>query len=335
MAAPSTAITRYDLSITYTEFNLRANRKKFGGLKLLPPLGVDYSAPSDFRILKLASLMQPIEDTRRAADGSYSRGNFEWEKDQYLIEEHGVEEETDDQKLEKYGDFIRAEFIKRERAIDRILRRLEYEIANTLFTSDWNHKSAVATPWSNHASATPIANINGGIASVETRIGVAPNTLAMTDLAWRDFWQCAEFEDKLDSATNDDPKKVSMGGVLALFPELEQIVILGGFNNTSENEAKAAQLERFWDPTMAMLLHVNDDGMDGDLEDPVPSVGRTLFSRDEEGGQVPGAMDGEESLIIEEYREENRRGGVIRGRGKRGIKLLHQEAGELLTGVLA
>jgi hypothetical protein len=53
MASPSTAITRFDLSIAYAEFNLLNNMKKFIGLKVLPALGVALEA-ADF--LKIRSL---------------------------------------------------------------------------------------------------------------------------------------------------------------------------------------------------------------------------------------------------------------------------------------
>ena len=46
MAAPSSAINRFDLSISFGEFNLLSNQKKFIGLKVLPPVSVEQEAAS-------------------------------------------------------------------------------------------------------------------------------------------------------------------------------------------------------------------------------------------------------------------------------------------------
>ena len=64
------------------------------------------------------------------------------------------------------------------------------------------------------------------------------------------------------------------------------------------------------------------------------AVAPPAFTTDD-GSSLPGADDGESSLIVEEYREESRRGGIIRARNKRVVKILHAEAGHLLTAVTA
>jgi hypothetical protein len=81
-----------------------------------------------------------------------------------------------------------------------------------------------------------------------------------------------------------------------------------------------------------MVCHVNDDGMMGDLEAPVPNIGRTIFST-KNSEPLPGAEDtGEGSLLFDEYRDEPVRGSVFRPRNKRQVKILHEKAGHLLTG---
>jgi hypothetical protein len=149
MASPSTAITRFDLSIAYAEFNLLNNMKKFIGLKVLPALAVAQEA-SDFLKIKIASYLTAVEDTRRAPKASYARDDFEWTKDSYALDEHGVEEVVDDATVERYGDIVRAEQICSVRAINRVLQRLEYDIAAAVFnTTTWTG-SALTT-----ASARP------------------------------------------------------------------------------------------------------------------------------------------------------------------------------------
>ena len=86
---------------------------------------------------------------------------------------------------------------------------------------------------------------------------------------------------------------------------------------------------------MAMLCVVHDDGLDGDLENPRPQVGRTIFTTKNDE-PLPGSDDaGLGSLIMDEYREDQVRGSVIRPRNKRMVKILHPQAGHLLQGVTA
>ncbi len=331
MASPSVAITRLDLSMSYGEFNLEASRRGFIGLSVLPGIGVAADS-ADFAKISVEELLRPVEDTARAARTTYKRDTFEWIKDSYALAEHGVEEIVDDLTIERYNDVIRAETIHTNRGIHRVLQALENDIAALLFTAGFTYKTAVGTAWSTHATATPIDDIDGAQESVKTQLGMEPNALILTDHGLRHFKRCAQVEDLLKYSSKDDPKSLgAIAGIMALF-ELEHVFVARSFKNAAK-EGQTASFSRFWDATMAMVARVDNDGMDGDLENPDPSLGRTVFAQDE--ASLPGADDGESSLIIEEYREENRRGGVIRARNKRQAKIIHEEAGHLLTGVTA
>lgn len=337
MSAPSTAITRLDLSMSYGEFNLAASRRGFIGLQALPPVGVAKSS-GDFGKISVEELLRPIEDTERPARGTYKRDDFEWGKDSYATAEHGVEETVDDRTIEQYDDVIRAEMIHTNRAVHRVLQAMENSIASTLFsaTTFSGKTTAVGTPWTTQATATPIANIDAGIESVKGQLGENPNTLILSDWALQNLKRCDEVEDLLKYSGRDDPKNLGLlTGLMELF-DLEQILVGKSFKNTAA-EGQSASFGRFWDATMALICRVNNDGMDGDLENPDPQVGRTIFRTGGTGGvPLPGAMDdGEAALIVEEYREEHRRGGIIRARTEYQQKVLHTEAGHLLTAVTA
>jgi hypothetical protein len=138
-------------------------------------------------------------------------------------------------------------------------------------------------------------------------------------------------------ATNDGQNMSNVpkiaNGLLQLF-QVDQILVARGFKNTADR-GQTASLSRMWDDTMAMLCVVHDDGIGGDIENPSPQIGRTLFSTKNDE-PLPGQDDaGLGSLIIDEYREENVRGSVLRPRNKRQVKILHPECGHLLTSVTA
>jgi hypothetical protein len=82
-------------------------------------------------------------------------------------------------------------------------------------------------------------------------------------------------------ATNDGMNMSAVpriaDGLLQLF-QVEQILVARGFKNTADR-GQTASLSRMWDDTMAMLCVVHDDGISGDIENPSPQIGRTLFTR--------------------------------------------------------
>lgn len=336
MASPSTAISRFDLSMSYAEFNLAASRKGFIGLQVLPGIGVAKDSAS-FAKINVEDLLRKAEDTERAPRAEYKRDAFQWTSDSYDAKEHGVEEVVDDLLIERYGDILRAEMIARERAIDRMLRALENAIASAVFnTTTWTGAAlttGVSTAWTTAATAVPITDIDGAIEKVITSSGMRPNALILSDYALLKLKRTAQVQDLLKYSGNDDPKNLGIiSGLKELF-ELDKILVAKSMKNTAD-EGQSASFSRMWDATKAMVCHIADDGMNGDLESMDPFIGRTIFAT-EGNASIPGMGDGEESLIVEEYREESRRGGIIRARNKRHVKIVHAEAGHLLTAVTA
>lgn len=335
MPSPSVAINRLDLSLTYQEFSTRASRAGFIGLRVLPGLGVAQEA-SDFGRVNVESVLPKVEDTERAPRATYSRDTFEWLTDSYSVAEHGVEEVVDDATIERYGDVIRAESIARERAVHRVLQALEAAIADAVFnTTTWTGGSlttAVGTAWTTQATATPIDDVDAASDAVKASCGVRPNVLIGSWAAIRAIIRTAQVEDLLKYSGRDDPKDLLPG--LAQLLRLDQIIVADEPKNTAD-AGQTAAFGDFWNATMAMVANVRDDGFDGDLESAAPHIGRTIFST-KDGQIVPGdAAGGSESLTMEEYREEARRGGVLRARNKRQVKIIHAQAGHLLTGVTA
>lgn len=336
MASPSVAITRFDLSLSYAEFSLVASRAGFIGLQVLPPVGVAKDSGSFLKI-DVENLLRKVEDTQREPRSTYNRDTFQWKTDSYDAKEHGVEEIVDDLLIERYGDILRAESIAVSRAVHRVLQALENSIGAAVFnTSTWTGAAlttAASVAWTTPATAVPITDIDNAINKVKTSSGEAPNTLVLSDYALQKFKRTAQVQDLLKYSGADDPKNLGAINALKTMFELENVFVAKSFKNTAD-EGQTAVFSRFWDATMAMVCHVRDDGMDGDLESMEPCIGRTIFAS-EGNASIPGAGDGEESLIMEEYREENRRGGIIRARNKRHVKVLHAEAGHLITGVTA
>jgi hypothetical protein len=334
MAAPSVAITRLDLSFSQAEFHLRMNRQGFVGLQVLPPVLV--AKPSaDFVVIPTKALLTPIEDTARAPKTGYRRSDFEWEKDSYATQEHGVEEVVDDATIEMYGDVLRTEQIHAERAINRLLQTLEHQAAQAVFnTSTWTGSAlttAVSTPWSNQGSATPIDNVDAAIEKVEDNCGHRANAILLTGRTLRKWSRTAQVKDQWKAVFGDDTPIPALAQVMRQLHEFEFVFVADGYKNSAK-PGQEPTLTRFWDPSMVMVFHHSPNG--DQLEDPLPSLGRTILFQ-EQVAALPGVDDaGEGAIIVEEYREEARRGGVIRARFNYQQKILRPEAGHLLTNVL-
>ena len=313
----------------YSEFSLIANQRKYIGLRVLPAVGVARQS-SSFLKVTVESVLGKVEDTKRAPGATYKRGEFEWTTDNYSTDDHGVEEPLDDRTLNMYGSEIRLERIRSMRAVNRVLQRFEQDVADAVFdTAVWTGAAlttALGTPWSTAATATPITDIDNAIEKVKASSGMVPNALILSDLAHRRAKRTAQVQDLLKYSGRDDPK--NFADALAELFDIDRIIVGRGFKNTSDL-GQDATFARFWDTTMAMVCHVNDSM---DLEDPDPTIGRTIMFTDENAA-IPGGDDGAINVIVEEYREEKIRGSVLRARNDRQVKILHPEAGHLLTGV--
>lgn len=335
MAFPSSAINRFDLSLAYSQFNLAASRKGFIAHRVLAPIAVSLQATAFLKVL-IASVLNKTETTKRAPKAGYRRDDYEWSQDSYSTEDHGVEEVVDDRSIKMYGNEIRAEQIHRDRAIDRLLRAFEVEGAAAVFnTATWTGASlttAVGTAWSNKANCDPVANVDAAKDKVVENIGQAANAIILEEKCFRNALRSDRIEGLVKYSGSDDPKSLVKRGVAVLQDlfQLEHIIVAGQAVKNTADKGQTPSLSRIWDSTKAMVCRVAEAG--SDLEDHNPCIGRTIMWQ-EENGAIPGAEGDEMAVLVEEYREENRRGGIIRARNDRVFKILHAEAGHLLTGL--
>ncbi len=332
----STAINRFDLSIGYSEFSLRMNRKGFIGHRVLPAISTALQAASFGRV-NIEALLGKVEDLERAPGASYKRGGFEFTTDSYVTAEHGAEEPVDDRQSKIYRDIIRAEFVSAERAINRVLMEYESIVSDAVFnTGTWTGAdltTAAIAPWSTVASGKPITDIDLAREAVRASCGSKANALILNEFALTNLVRTAQVEDLLKYSGQDDPKNLANIAGLKELLRIDNIIVADAIQNTA-NSGQDASLSRFWSSTLAMVARLSDkESMD--IEDPDPGIGRT-FMWDEENVDIPGSDEGSEmGVIMEEYREENVRGGVIRARNDYQAKIVHVECGHLLTAVTA
>lgn len=327
MALPSSAITRTDLASTWSEFDLAMSRKKFIGPKVLRPRIVGVQAADVGKIPIEALLLTRSDD--RAPGAGYRRGDFEFTKFSYATDEHGWEETLDDRKLAMFRDMIDAENIHSQRAVDFLLRNYEIACAAALYdTAVWTGAAlttAITHEWDDHTNAVPVDDVEAARLLVIAGCGMEPNALICNRKQAFHLGQCANIVDRIKYSGLDDPKNISLAA-LAECLQLEMILVAGGYKSTAK-EGQDAAVSTVWGDEYMMLAKVatTDDPQE-------PCVGRTFIW----GGDGPGApgTDEEIAVIVEEYREENRRGSVIRARNDRDIVIMYKEAAHLLSNAI-
>jgi hypothetical protein len=338
MSNPSTAIQRTDLAMSRNEFSAYLNRKKFIGHLVFPFLAVGLQN-SEFRVLPAEALITPIEDTERKMKAGYNRDDYEWDTDSYATVEHGVEEVVDDRELLLYGEF-NAEDISRERAVNRIAQRYEYLAAAAAFDTAYftgNYTIDVdatvdlgrsGAKWSVKASADPVADLDVARDQFITNCGHAPNALVLEETDLRYCLRTDRIENLVKYTGTLD-----MMTIRKLVPQLQEVfrldkvIIAESPVKNTAGRGQTPTFSRMWGTGKGLLCRI-DDGPSLDTIE--PSLGRTI-AWSPETGSLPGADSDGIGVFVEEYREEARRGGVIRARTDYIIKRLHKPAGLLLT----
>lgn len=321
MPAPSSSLStqRPDLSGSFMEFDLAMNAQGYIATQVLPVMEVAKASGNFGRIPVEQLLQQP--DTARAPGTGYARGKWKFTPDTYLTKEHGWEEPVDDNEAQMYADYFDAEQVSAMRAYSIILGNLERRVAAAVFnTSTWTGASlttAVSTPWSTKASATPMADVAAAIDKVYTNSGLWPNTVIMSRQLFREARECAEIIDRLKYNGLTDVKPANMTAqILAQVFDVERVLVAGSTKN-SANEGQTASLASNWDATMCMVCRTVTMN---DIRE--PGLGR-VFHWSEDGSQIGGTA--------ETYRDETVRGNVVRVRHQTAEKILLTEAGHLLT----
>ena len=338
----STAIQRFDLSIRRDDFDLAANREGYIGLKVMPPASVAKPS-SNFSRLTIKSLFAAGRSLVRGPRQAYQKDEFGWTTDSYNTVEHGLEGDVDDAEIELYGDFLPVEQIQSARVLDNLLTEHEINVAaatfdTTKYTGNQTINLTGTDVFNNTTTSKPVDVIDAAKFQ-HHQFGLEANTLIIPAIALRYMMRSSQILDRIKYSGRDDPKNVTIQMLQEIF-EIDKVLIGKGFKNVTPPGTGAPVFKRLWDPTMMMVCRTCD-ASEG-LTASKPCLGRTVMYT-EQNAQIPGIGDGDASpaVIMEEYREERRRGGVIRGRWNYDLKVFSDpmadgvfyRTGVLITGV--
>jgi hypothetical protein len=324
MPSPSTSLStlRPDIASSLMEFDLAMDRAGFIWNKVFPVIDVDASA-GNFGRIPIAQLLQSPE-TARSSGAGYSRGNWTFEPDSYATAEYGREEPVDDRQAKMYRRYFDAEVISAQRALDAVLRNGERRVAAKVFnTTTWTGSAlttAVTIPWSTHATATPIDDVEAAVQKVWDGSGLWPNALVINRKVFRHLRRCQQIIDAIEAsgAGSSAVAAVVTAQRLAECFDLDQVIVAGSGKNTA-NEGQSVALSQIWSNSYAMVCRV---ATTNDFQE--PCIGR-VFHWSEDGSEIGGH--------VETYREEQTRSDIQRVRHDVDEKRLYTQAGHLLSNI--
>lgn len=259
-------------------------------------------------------------DTKRNQTGTYNEISRKFEWDSYQTEEYGLEERVDDTVATAMANFFDAEVVTGKLLMNNLMLAYEKDAAavindSSIFTTT---ASTVAYTEANVSGATPFdvpRDINDAIERA-TLLGEPPDTCTMSLSVWNRIRRSQKLQTYIYGFLN-----VTQGGsqiteqMFAQAFGIQRLLISRkSYNSSIKGKSKA--LLPVWGNDYIWIGRTGEgDFMNG-------GVGRTVVW----DADSPGGL-----FTSESYRDEKRRGNMIRVRSNRVIKVVNPNAGQLIT----
>lgn len=323
MPAPTsaTSIQRGDLGTLAYEYLTEASRLGFIGLKLMPVFEVVLQS-CDYPVIPIEAMLKLPPSLDRAPRTSYPTGDYEFEMANYACKDRGWKELVDETERNMYARFFDAEAVAVERAMDIILRSQEQRIAAKLQSTSYiSGTSNVATEWSTAASCTPLADVKTAKAAMRAASGLEPNAIAMSKKVFDNLMVSAELQGRLMYTNpillgNDEANRI----LLAQYFGVGEVLV-GNAIYDSTKKGRTFTISEIWDDKYILLARVSGGGPN--LRD--PCIGRTFL----------WTGDSPQNVVVESYRDEDKRSDAYRVRHNVDEALVFAGAGYLLGNITA
>jgi len=263
--------------------------------------------------------------TKRNETGTYNELDRKWTYGTFFTEEYGLQERVDDVVATRMSNYFDAEMWTGKLLANSLMLDYELECAAALMnptTFANNITVATATGWSTTpetvATASNIpAQINTAIEAMTLR-GERPDTLVLSLTNWN-LWRRNTFLSTYiygSLNTNAGGSAIVEENVAAAFRLNRVLVAEKAF--ATNLKGRASSLASVYGDTYGALIKTGA----GDFS--AGGLGRTIVWNNDS----PGGL-----FTSESYRDEQRRGSVLRVRSNRTIKVLLTDACQLLKNV--
>ncbi|MDR0532721.1 MAG: hypothetical protein LBH01_02080 [Verrucomicrobiales bacterium] len=283
--------------------------------KIFPVHEVDRMAGWYPRLkIKEGSLLR-AESTKRGPTGSYNEISRAVVRDNYRCEDRGLVERVDDVLAEQYADFFDMEVVTARLVSRPVKFDHEREVAGRAFDSEIFTTLDPAAPYT-----------EAGLADIDfardlqdaqerlTKQQVEPNTLVLSLQLWNRVRRSVKLQRYLFGDTNLDVKKLITPQHIADAFMIPNILVAKATYDVSA-KGKEPDLRPIWSSDFFGIFNVQA----GDFQ--LGGVGRTLSWR----ADVPGGL-----FATETYRDEGRRGDMVRVRCNVDEKVIDEASGVLV-----
>jgi hypothetical protein len=256
--------------------------------------------------------------TKRNETGTYNEIERKFEWDSFQTEEYGLEERVDDVVARRMESFFDAEVVTGKQLMNSLMIDYEMEIAAVTFNSTTfgdTNASALYTE-ANIATVDIPADINAMLERM-TLLGEVPTTMVLSLKLWNYIRRTQKLQTYVYGYLN-----VNQGGsqiteqMFANVFGLQEILIgKKSVDTAAKNVNASTTVVPVWsNDWLALIRRAEGDFMNG-------GVGRTIIW----DADAPGGL-----FTSESYRDEKRRGNVLRVRSNRVLKTVSPNCVQLL-----
>lgn len=268
--------------------------------KALPVIDVPRKAATFTKITREDIMRIDSLNKSRGTKAAYPRVELGAEDDTYACVEYGVEALVGDDERELYKNDFDLEAATMMKLTTDLLMNLEYRAASLLFnTSTWTGSSLYTdnsgSPWST-SSTDIVAQVNAAKDKVRSATGLEPDTLIVNRTNLDYLLNNDDIVGRVVYTARGDMAAIS--NALAPIFGLRQVLVGDAYRNSAA-EGQTFSSSAIWSSTYAMLAKV---GTGSNLTE--PCVGRIFRWSD----------DSPSNIVVEQYRDEERRADVYRVR---------------------
>jgi hypothetical protein len=310
----SDSVPRQDISTLLME--AVHQEKHYIASSLLPIYGSEREVGRypRFRIGKGELLKK--ESQRRGATGTYNESEEQFEWDSYQTQEYGHEKRVDDTVRKQMRDFFDADMVTAKFCMNKVMLDYEVEAATaimdpTVFTAA---AAGAAYTEANLNTMDFPADLNATIEAL-TLNGEEPNTIVLSLSLYNRLKRSKLLQTYLYGHLNTTQggSNITPTLVAEAFGVPNIVIAKKSFDNAIKGKTNVVPV---WGNSYIWVGEVQGgDFMNG-------GAGRSIiWDADSEGGL----------FTTDQYREEKRRGDMIRVRSNRVIKIVNPNSGRLIT----
>lgn len=298
----------FDEVLTKRAIALLEDREDFavmnGAIPMLPTGG---ALLGNYKVWK-ASDFRRRNIVRRASGTDFKRADLGLESKAFRLEQMGYEIAVDDR------DYIPGQLEDTSaKMVEDAYANLDIELASLLNTTNFTNYTAVTNAWDT-ATGTPIEDVQNAIKVVKGRLGVAPNSMLISEDVYYALLNNAEILARMKTTAD----KIITKEVLASFFGLRNLYVMAGYETTTA-DGQPTQTIGAITTGKCLVYFKGESGVTS------PSAIKCFYNDNESRGLA----------IIETYRDNFKRADIVRVIQDFDIVVTMVDGAQLLTNVVS